>query len=64
MLRPVGAKRGFSGLKDHGMSAQRDATVCHGVNVTLPLATPVIKRGIEKKQILIQLEARILKPAD
>ena len=48
MLGTVGAKRGFSGLKDHGLSAQRDAIVCHGVNVTLLLATQVIKRGIEK----------------
>jgi len=48
MLGPLGAKRDFSGLKDHGLSAQRDATVCHGVNVTLLLANPVIQRGIVK----------------
>jgi len=46
MLGPVRAKRGFSGLKDHDMSAHRHATVCHGVNVTLLLPTPVIERGI------------------
>gem|GEM_PF-3228717 len=51
MLGPVGAKRSFSGLKDHGLSAQRHATVCHGVNVTLLLPTPVIKRGIEKYRV-------------
>ena len=47
MLGPVGAKHSFSGLKDHGLSAHCDATVCHGVNVTLLRAKPVIKRGID-----------------
>ena len=50
MLGPVGAKRDFSGLKDHGLSAQRDATVCHGVKVTLLRAKPVIKRFIAKNK--------------
>jgi len=50
MLCPVGAKHSFSALKGHGMSAQGNAVnipVRHALNVAVPLATPVIKRGIE-----------------